>query len=232
MSLKIAVCDDEKSQRETLCAMAEQWGRKTGLALDIRAFSCAEAFLLDPEEPVCDILLLDVEMTGMSGVELARRLRREKQRVEIVFVSSHFEYIGEGYEVDALHYLVKPVAPDKLEAVLGKAVGRLNREPASLLIACEGETIRLYEKDILYAEAFLHELCVHTPDREYRIRESISAFEGRLSEDFFRVHRSYLVNLKHITRISRSSVLIRGETELPLSRGKYDLVNQAFIRRN
>lgn len=232
MSLKIAICDDEQSQREALGAMAEQWSQKTGQALDIRAFSCAEAFLLDPEEPVCDILLLDVEMTGMSGVELARRLRREKRRVEIVFVSSHFEYIGEGYEVDALHYLVKPVAPEKLEAVLEKAAGRLKKEPASLLVACEGETIRLYERDILYAEAFFHELCVRTLDQEYRIRESISAFEARLSEDFFRVHRSYLVNLKHITRISRTSVCVRGGTELPLSRGKYDLVNQAFIRRN
>ena len=91
--------------------------------------------------------------------------------------------------------------------------------------------VKLYESDILYAEAFLHYIVIHTKDNEYKIKEPISVFENKVSDDFYRIHRSYLVSLKYITRISRTSVTI-GSTTLPLSRGKYDDINRAFIEHN
>lgn len=75
------------------------------------------------------ILLLDVEMSGMTGIDLAKKLRSEGFRGEIISITSHFELAGEGYEVDALHYLVKPVSYEKLSAVLKKATERLSVEP-------------------------------------------------------------------------------------------------------
>ena len=100
------------------------------------------------------------------------------------------------------------------------------------MIACEKGNVKLYESELLYAESFLHDLVLHTTGPDYRIRESISAFAGRLSADFFRTHRSYLVNLKAVVRIGRTSVLLRGGAEVPLARGKYDAINRAFIDRN
>ena len=179
-----------------------------------------------------DILLLDVEMPGMSGIDLAKRLRGAGCRAEIIFITSHFECMAEGYEVDALHYLVKPVPAEKLRAVLDRAAARLAVEPPSVVIACEEGNVKLYESELLYAESFLHDLVLHTTGPDYRIRESISAFAGRLSADFFRTHRSYLVNLKAVVRIGRTSVLLRGGAEVPLARGKYDAINRAFIDRN
>lgn len=101
-----------------------------------------------------------------------------------------------------------------------------------MLISCQGERVKLYESDILYAESFLHEIAIHTGAKEYRCKENISAFSQRLSPDFFRIHRSYLVNLKKVIRIGRASVTVEGGQELPLARGKYDDVNRAFIQRN
>ncbi len=172
-----------------------------------------------------------VEMKNMTGIELARRIRKDDSRTEIIFTTAHFEFAGEGYEVDALHYLVKPVSDAKLMQVLDKAAQRLSVEPLSVVINCSGETLRLYESDILYVESFLHYILIHTKDNEYRIKENLSAFAQKLSDDFYRVHRSYLVSLKHITRISRTSVSV-GRTELPLSRGKYDDIHRAFIEHN
>ena len=140
--------------------------------------------------------------------------------------------MAEGYEVDALHYLVKPVPAEKLRAVLDRAAARLAVEPPSVVIACEEGNVKLYESELLYAESFLHDLVLHTTGPDYRIRESISAFAGRLSADFFRTHRSYLVNLKAVVRIGRTSVLLRGGAEVPLARGKYDAINRAFIDSN
>jgi len=127
---------------------------------------------------------------------------------------------------------MKPVPEDKLMDVLSKAAERLAAEPPFVVIFCEGETLRLYEEDILYVEAFLHYISIHTREREYKIKESISAFGEKLGADFYRIHRSYLISLKHIIRISRTGVTLDEGMQLPLARGKYDAVNRAFIEHN
>lgn len=231
MTYRIAVCDDDREQALYIGSVAAGWGRDAGYACEVRTFACAEQFLFEYEEDkTCNILLLDVEMDKISGIELAKRIRRHNDRAEIIFITSHAEFIGEGYEVDALHYLVKPVAETKLREVLSRAAERLEEEPPSVVINGDGETVRLYQRDILYAESFLHYLEIHTKDGQYRIKESISAFENRLGEGFYRTHRSYLVALKYITKITRTCVVLEGKIQLPLARGKYDDINRAFIR--
>ena len=233
MAYRVAIVDDEQDQIIKLNSMINTWGSRNGYACEVRSFSSAEAFLFASEDDKAyDILLLDVEMKGISGIELAKRIRADNNRAEIVFITSHFEFVGEGYEVDALHYLVKPISETKLMEVLSKAAARLSVEPPYVVITCEGETVKLYESDILYIESFLHYLAIHTKDREYRIKESMASFEAKLTDDFFRVHRSYLVSLKAITRISRTSVTVDGKIEIPVARGKYDDINRAFIARN
>ncbi len=233
MPCRVAICDDDKNQLNSLQSVIEKWGRISGSSCEVSVFPSAEAFLFAYEEDKhWDILLLDVEMEGMSGMGLARRVRQDNLRAEIIFVTSHFEFVSEGYEVDALHYLTKPVPEDKLMGVLDKAGERLAAEPPSQVITCEGETVKLYERDILYVESFRHYISIYTKDREYKIKENISAFEERLRGGFFRIHRSYLVNLKYVIRICRTAVTVEGGEELPLARGRYDQVNRAFIQEN
>lgn len=233
MAYQIAICDDEPAQLEEISSLVSHWSEAAGCPCQIRTFLSAEAFLFAYEENRSyDILLLDVEMKDMSGIDLAKQLRADDSRAEIIFITSHFEFIGQGYEVDALHYLIKPIPADKLFPVLSKAVQRLSTEPPSVLVTCDGETRKLYEADILYVESFLHYISIYTTDGDYKIKEGISAFAARLSQDFYRIHRSYLVSLKHIIRISRTSVCLKDGTELPLSRGKYDDIHLAFIRQN
>ena len=233
MKFKIVICDDEQSQMEYIASLVKMWVERSGHFCDIRMYPSAEAFLYEYEESKdYDMLLLDVEMRGMSGLDLAKRIRRDSIRAEIIFITSHFEFCGEGYEVDALHYLIKPVSEEKMMDVLSKAAGKLSVESPSVVITCDGETIKVYEKDILYVESFLHYIVIHMKDREYKIKESISTFETKLSEIFYRTHRSYLVSLKHIVRISRNTICLNNGDELPLSRGKYDDINRAFIEHN
>ena len=232
MKYRIAICDDEQNQIEYITSIVASWSAHEGHGCEIRTFASAEAFLFEYEEAKAyDILLLDVEMKNMNGIELAKRIRKDNNRAEIIFITSHFEFVGEGYEVDALHYLIKPISVEKLTQVLTKAAEKLSVEPPSVVISCEGETVKLYESDILYVESFLHYIVIHTKDNEYKIKENISVFENKVSDVFYRIHRSYLVSLNYITRISRTSVNI-GNTELPLSRGKYDNINRAFIEHN
>lgn len=232
MKLKIAICDDEQNQIEYIASLVSSWSACEGHICEIRTFASAEAFLFEYEDDKAyDIHLLDIEMKNITGIELAKRIRNDKNCAEIVFITSHFEFVCEGYEVDALHYLIKPISADKLTQVLTKAAEKLSIEPPSVVITCEGETVKLYELDILYVESFPHYIVIHTNDKDYKIKENISIFEEKLSDDFYRINRSYIASLKHITRISRTSVNI-GKTELPLSRGKYDDINRAFIEHN
>ena len=232
MKYRIAICDDEQNQIEYITSIVASWSAHEGHGCEIRTFASAEAFLFEYEEDKAyDILLLDVEMKNMNGIELAKRIRKDNNRALFFFISSDFELVCEGYELDALDYLIKTFSVEKATQVLTKAAEKLSVEPPSVVISCEGETVKLYESDILYVESFLHYIVIHTKDNEYKIKENISVFENKVSDVFYRIHRSYLVSLKYITRISRTSVNI-GNTELPLSRGKYDNINRAFIEHN
>ena len=230
---RIGICDDEKFEKSEIADKTGDFFLKSGLEASVKKYSSAEElYFARKSGEVFDILLLDVEMSGMTGIDLAKKLRKEGYRGEIIFITSHFELAGEGYEVDALHYLVKPVSYEKLSAVLKKATERLSAEPPFIVIEEGGERLKLYESEIVYVEAFLHYVEIHTISETLRIKESISELENKLSADFFRAHRSYIVSLKAVARIGRNGVTLSNGVELPLSRGKYDEINRAFIERN
>lgn len=229
----IAICDDINKDTQYLASVVQSWAQEQKVSVNIEMFPSAESFLFHYDEKKdYDILLLDVEMKNISGIELAKQIRSRNHRVEIIFTTSHFELSGEGYEVDALHYLIKPIAETKLMEVLSKAARKLSVEPPSLVIVCNGETVKILEPDILYIESFRHYVVVHTQSTEYKLKENLSALKGKLSSDFYQTHRSYLVSLKHIRKISRTAVWLDCGAEIPLARGKYDDVNRAFIARN
>ncbi len=233
MDYNIAICDDADVDRRGIAGMVRRWAEAAGCSVRLDEFPSAESFLFEYDRNKdYDILLLDVEMREISGIDLAKRVRAQRGWAEIVFITSHFEFIAEGYEVDALHYLMKPVSERKLFEVLDRAAARLAVEPPSLVISYDGRTVKLPEADILYVESFAHYIEIYTRTDVYRLKESITTFEERLSGDFFRVHRSYIVNLKAVERISRTGVTLAGGTAIPLSRGKYDDLNRAFIERN
>lgn len=232
--IRIAVIDDVPRDGDRLCALLRDYIPTA----PILRYESAEAFLSAYEDAPADrpnLLLLDVEMKHLSGVALARRLRETGDReTEIIFTTSHTEFIGEGYEVDALHYLIKPIAREKLYPALDRAVEKLSRPvPCVIVTTADGETVRIPTADILYLEAFLHETAIHTLYTEYRTKTAFSAFlalcEEKAPGAFYRCHRSYAVALSHIRVINRRTVTV-GTSALPLARGKYEEVNRAFIR--
>lgn len=230
MRLKIAVCDDDRALAEELSGRVAAWAREARHTAELRVYGSGEEFLWDYDtEKDFDLLLLDIEMAGISGVELAKRLRREQSRAEILFLTSHTEFYGEGYEVDALHYLIKPIDWEKLRQVLEKAAAKLSVPPPAIIVSCEGRTVKLYESEIYYVEAFLHYVCFFTKDGTYRVKEKISDIEERLSGRFFKSHRSYLVSLACIRQISRRELFLENGASIPLARGKYDSIHRAYI---
>ncbi len=228
--LNIAVCDDEPVEIEYLTSLTREWASKAEAAVSISGFSSAEAFLFKYEEDKSfDILLLDIQMAAMDGIELAEKIRESNSGMQIVFITGFPDYISRGYDVSALHYLIKPVEKDKLFEVLSKACDNLKKEEKFILLSVDNESIKINLKDILYIEAFGHSSCVVCRDKEYGTRLSISEASKMLDEGFAQCHRSYIANLRHISRISKTDIVFDGGKTIPVSRRMYNDVNVAFI---
>lgn len=120
---KIAICDDTEADRNYIKDLVTRWAHSSNQQIDIHLFSSAEEFLFEYEEDKgYQILLLDIEMGKMDGVTMAKKLRETNDSAQIIFVTGYSDYFAEGYEVSALHYLMKPVKEDKLFEVLDRAV--------------------------------------------------------------------------------------------------------------
>lgn len=230
MTYHIAVCDDSPQDRSYVCTLVNAWAKARDADHAVDVFSSAEQFLFHyAEHKAYDILLLDIEMGAMDGVSLAKKIRQDNESVQIVFITGFADFISEGYEVSALHYLMKPVKQDKLFAVLDRAVAAIQKAEQVILLPVGGEIFRLPVNHVQYVEAFSHTVTVATQTESHQVKMPISEVEKLLGEGFVRCHRSYLVGLKHIARLSKSEVILDNGKTLPLSRGAAGQVHAAFI---
>lgn len=229
MDYNIAVCDDQEAERGYLSVLVDQWSKDRGHRIQISTFSSAENFLFQYEEQKAyDILLLDIEMGQMNGVELAKVLRKENDKIQIIFVTGYSDYISEGYEVEALHYLMKPVKEEKLWEVLDRAAQKLAKNEKILNLESSGGIYRIPVYQIRYAEVYGNYVTIHAAE-EIRVKMTLGELEESLNERFLRISRSYLVNLTRILRVTKKEILLNDGTSLSLPRGAYEQVNRAII---
>ena len=226
---KIAICDDLAADRNYLSSMCETWSRHNRYHIQISKFTSAENFLFYyAEKKDFDILLLDIEMGAMDGVTMARKLRQDNQTVQIIFITGYADYISDGYEVDALHYLMKPIQEEKLFTVLDRAVTKLIKNEKVLNIISHGEMLRLPIWQINYAEVNSNYITIHS-QQTITLKMTLSELEKKLDSHFFRAGRSALVNLEKISRVTKKEIYLQDGSIIPLPRGAYEKVNRAII---
>lgn len=231
MNINFAICDDNITEIEYLSKIVGKWARAGNNTAFISTFESAESFLFHyADDKSFDILLLDIQMKNMNGVELAKQIRLDNDAVQIIFITGFPDFMPEGYEVSALHYLMKPVNEQKLFEVLDKACKRLGKTERTILIKAEGESVCIPVGSIVYIESFAHTVEITTNKEKIKAGLSISDIEKKLGDGFMRCHRSYIVGLKYIKRIRQNEVILDNDISIPLSRRLYTKVNQAFIR--
>ena len=231
MTYTFVICDDEPAALMSITELAQQWANTKGHIATIHCFPSAEAFLFHYEEDkAVDILLLDIEMQGMNGVTLAHQIRAANKEVQIVFVTGYMEYISDGYEVEALHYLIKPATAEKLNSVLDRAAEKLQQSSRCLLLHTPQESIRVPLYEIHYMEVQRNYVTVHARGA-YTIKTTLNEMEHRLDNGFLRVGRSVIVNLRSIRRVTQAEIWLVNGSCIPLPRGAYEIVNRAMIER-
>ena len=233
MTYQIIIIDDRSADILHLRTLTGQWAAMRQITLEIISYSSAEEFLFHCGDHVtCDLILLDIEMPGIDGVTLAKTIRRTNKSVNIVFITGYSDYISEGYEVSALHYLVKPVEREKFIRTLDRAYENALRYMQYLTLKLPDSTVRVPFGEIRYLEVRQNYVTVYA-DRAYTVKQPLSEFERQLASDnsFFRVGRSYIVNLRCIRQAAKKEIILLDGTAIPLPRGMYEPLNREMIKR-
>lgn len=238
--LYIAVVDDEMAHREILRKYIQEWRDREGIEAQVESFPSGEAFYFSWCEDQCwDVLFLDICMESEeAGIRLARRIREKKRTIVIIFTTGIPDYMQEGYEVEAMHYLLKPLDKRKVWKCLDRCFQRKDGERRTILLPTEEGAVKTDVDKILYAEAVGHYCTVTCAEEVLQVKTGIRELEQRLREitgtaeqegSFIFTHRSYLVNVRRIARMGRQDILMDNGALVPVSRRSYSQVNDRFI---
>lgn len=233
--MKFAVCEDNREEAAWLCDTIRQWSIERKIAAEINSFADASSFSFALEDTLFDALFLDIRMPGEDGVTLAKRLRQEACDTPIVFVTGEKEYIMEGYEVEAVNYLLKPVERKKVYQCLNRIYEKKQQQEPFILLKTEETTVKLLQREIYMVEVFGHKLVYTTEKGIFERFSSMKEARLELLEDWFATcHRGVLVNLLHVDFIQKNSLTLSDQKhdfrrEVPVSRRLYAEINEAFI---
>ena len=230
MHCKIAVCDDFEEDRQFISSIVTSWAKTFEHTVQINTFPNAESFLFHyAEQSDYDIMLLDIEMGDMDGVSLAKQIRKDNDSVQIVFITGYSDYISQGYEVAALHYLMKPLNEEKFFTVLDRAAQKLIKNEKVLNFEVNGEMVRVPLYRIKYAEVYRNYVTIHAKT-DVTVKMTLSELEEKLDKQFYRVGRSAIVNLGFISRVTKKEIILSDSASIPLPRGAYEGINSAIIK--
>lgn len=229
----IGLCDDEKVQLDYIKLVIQQWAEKRKTSCKIESFFSAEEFQFEYQDHYpFDLLILDIQMDKINGMDLAKKIRVVDKNIPIIFLTGIPDYVFDGYEVGALRYLLKPVKEDQLYLALDDIfLKRKDKELDYYILSYGGEKIKIDYEDILCIESLGHYLKMTTRDNTYEWKASLGQLVKELQEgSFFNLHRSYVVNLRHVEKINKTDCLLSNGVTIPISRNHYQRFNESFIK--
>lgn len=231
--MKIAICDDDRTTREHIASLI----REKELGLEIVLFKTGEDMIKSQENFV--ICFLDIKMNKISGIDVAKYIRDEQEgrgrkKSIIIFVTGYKEYMEEAFDVNAFHYLLKPINEKKFYTVFERALKDISmktkQEKLSVIIKYKGMQKKIYLKDIYYIESNNKKVIFHTKEGNLDTYGKMEDWEGKLGNTFYRCHRGYLVNLEKITAYNIDTVDVINGDSLILARKKYSDFIKAYMR--
>lgn len=233
MIMKIAVCDDEKQFVDAICPLLEQWAEKNDIQLTLYRFTNGDDLITTHRNKCMDLIILDVIMPMLNGMDAAKELRNDNQNVPIIFLTSSREFAVDSYEVKALNYLIKPVDNVKLFRILDDFLGTVTLSQNLFTAHIDEGFCKIVVERVDYLEAQNKQVLVYLSDGStIAIRELFSKCEETfsLANGFFRCHRSYIVNLNNIEKFTKSEIRTGLNSTIPISRNRYTAFKEAYFK--
>jgi DNA-binding LytR/AlgR family response regulator len=218
--IRIAIVEDELPVQQKLKRYIEKFSEENTTQFKIEIFSDGDEILSEYEAKY-DIILLDIQMKRLDGMETARRIRTFDEDVILIFITNMADYAIQGYAVEAMDFVVKPIPYFAFSEQLKKAVGRLSkRKKNHVTFRADRGVMRLSTAKIHYVESFNHHVVLHAETEDYRINSTITAMDQQLSPySFCRCNNCYLINLEYVEKVKQNIVIVAGH-ELQISRSK------------
>lgn len=229
---RIAICDDEETSLQINEALTSSIMEEAGIEYQITCFDDMEKMIhaISSEIMVYNVLLSDILAVGMNGIEAAEELRRVGDKIPIIFISSTAEYALDGYRVNALRYLQKPIQVDKLKEALMEAYALTRKSNDCLVFQVGDKLYRIPFNQIMYLESQGRDTIVNTKDEAINVHMKFSDMEILLPEErFLRCHRSYIINLAEAKDLARYRFLTKDGVEIPVSQLQYVDVKKRFM---
>ena len=231
--LKIIVCEDTRKDRDALCSLIRKFFDGINCPVSIAAYETGEALLHDSEMLAsggAKIAFMDIYLPGMSGIDVAKKIRETDRDMIIVFTTSSLDHGLDGYAVRALQYLVKPVDYAGVEGVLGECERLFADSLRHIEIVSDRLTVRVLLKDIFFIESFRNLCHLHTPSGTLKCYRSLDEIEQQLDGGtFLRTHRSFVVNMRHVNDVMENDFLLANGERVPIRRNNKLAVKQAYM---
>ncbi|MBR1812196.1 MAG: response regulator transcription factor [Lachnospiraceae bacterium] len=229
--IRIGIAEDQDAEAQILIEYLQQYEKEKQVPMRIDRYKDGDE-LEHLYHQDTDLLLLDIEMPGMTGLEAAREIREIDERVMMIFVTNLAQFALKGYEVQAMDYILKPISYSQLELRLNRVMRALKKRTDCEIVASSRQgTWRLSSRDVLYIEVRGHWLQLHTYDASASMLGTLSAMEKQLAgQPFARCSESYLVNMEQIDHLEGDQVVMSNKEELPVSRNRRKRFQEEFFR--
>lgn len=227
--LIIGICEDKEAERNELRDMLSRI-LFTRIEFQVRLFSDGRTLLQAVEKKSfdCNLLLLDIHMPKLDGMELAHELRKRQTDVDIIFITKSQEHIFEGYTCKAFSYILKPCTIQRLSEELNRYLDELEDTSECLNVSIQGTTRRIPLSDIIYIESDRRKIILHTRSEQIEFYEKMEVMEQLLDgKGFLRCHQSYMVQKRLVTSFGRNGITIEF-MQVPVSRKYYDALKDRF----
>lgn len=229
--INIVLVDDEQIQLDFMYTLIKQMAEKQNTLVQIDQYKNGESFLFALDDhPNWDLAFLDIEMEELSGMDVAHVIRKKAPHMSVAFATAYAEYAVDGYKVQALDYLLKPIKEADIERVLNRYLNLKPQQEKVLILETDNELQRISMNDIIFIEARGREVMITLENDILKIKKSLIEMTGLLDENqFIKTHRSYLVNLQHVTQLLKTDVELDNGELIPISRRLAKDVQTSFI---
>lgn len=232
MVMRIAICDDNLEYINIVENYLDKINQdRKNIDYDVFMDGTELVHMYENNMGTYDAIFLDMEMKEMNGIETANFIRQFDEYVIIVFITGYSSYMQKSFECSPFRFLVKPIDFNDVKKVYEEILTKLNKYPKTLVFVEDGIHIRLHYKDIVFCESHSHYILINTKEKQYKIRKTMNELHNAFGQTmFFRVHKSYVVNLEYIKEIGKTNVILYGyNKKIPISRNYRKSFIEAFI---
>ena len=219
LNIRIAVVENELNVAQNDIVLLERYAKENSLSLETSIFQNGYEFL-DTEEEF-DAVLMDIDMPGLNGMEVAEKLREKNKTIDIIFTTNLPQFAVDGYKVQALDFVIKPVTFPNLSFAMEKVVEKKrNIVNGSFFLRIGGFAKRINNEEVLYIEMVNHYIVLHETDMEpLRIRGSLKMIEDLLNPEIFvKINSGIIINISKVSSFENGLILMEDGSNLPLSR--------------